>query len=253
MEELLNNISAEELFGSASRLVVEKAQESVLGITSLGSGYQIAVTVIALTLIFAMVRYAEAFRYILLSMISPHLKGSDNHIFSAEIRNIEIMLGIIGVVTISLMVLRFTVLSQTRILLAPLLDWSYWSIGFISAGAIATTILVQYLLLQAVGTIGGAVNLCREVWQTKMLYFSCAILLTSPPILVMLLSEGGAVVVAFYVAIAICLITTFLFLKETFLLFNSQRVSIFHWILYLCTLEILPLSLLVAPIVRGEW
>ncbi|MBR4849497.1 MAG: DUF4271 domain-containing protein [Alistipes sp.] len=253
MKVLQSVISAEELFGSASRLVVEDAPQSLLGISSLGIGYQIAVAVIALTLIFAMVRYAEVFRHILLSMISPHSKGSDNHIFSAEIRNIEIMLGIIGVVTISLVVLRFTVLSQTRILLAPLLDLNNWSIVLVSAGALATTILLQYLLLWAVGSVGGAVALCREVWHRKMLYFSCAILLTSPPILVMLLSEGGAVIVAVYVTIAICLITTFLFLKETFLLFNSQRVSIFHWILYLCTLEILPLSLLVAPIVRGEW
>ncbi|MBQ5352799.1 MAG: DUF4271 domain-containing protein, partial [Alistipes sp.] len=49
----------------------------------------------------------------------------------------------------------------------------------------------------------------------------------------------------------VCMLTALiLFVKETFLFFVSQKISILHWILYLCALEIFPLSLLLAPILR---
>ncbi|MBP3497475.1 MAG: DUF4271 domain-containing protein, partial [Alistipes sp.] len=45
-------------------------------------------------------------------------------------------------------------------------------------------------------------------------------------------------------------IATIIFIKESFLFFVSQKISILHWILYLCALEIFPLSLILAPILR---
>ena len=70
-------------------------------------------------------------------------------------------------------------------------------------------------------------------------------------LILMLLSEGIVAKIALYISVAICSVSLILFIKETFLLFRAQRFSIFHWILYLCALEIFPLSLLLAPIVRG--
>ncbi|MBR5885801.1 MAG: DUF4271 domain-containing protein, partial [Alistipes sp.] len=36
----------------------------------------------------------------------------------------------------------------------------------------------------------------------------------------------------------------------TFFFFVSQKISILHWFLYLCALEIFPASLILAPFLR---
>jgi hypothetical protein len=213
----------------------------------------VAVAVVALVLIFALVRYAETFLHILLSVVSPHSKRLSNHIFAAEIRNIEIVLGLIGIVLLSLLTLRLTVLGGVRAQMAPLLIFDNLSLGALSAAAISATMLGEYGLLKAIGVVGGATKFFDEIWRTKLLNFGCTILLTSPIILTMLLGGDRVASVALYALFSVCSITVFFFVKETFLLFRAQRFSIFHWFLYLCALEILPLSLLVAPIVRGEW
>ena len=253
MNELQHTISAEELFGTASHLAAQEAAEASLGIASLGIAYQVAVAVVALFLIFALVRYYEVFLHILLLIVNPRTKRPSTHIFAAEIRNIEIVLGVSGVILLSLLVVRFTVLEGVRPLMSPLLELGSWGLGILSAGAISATILAEYGLIKAIGAVGGAKKFCNEIWHIKMLNFGCTMLLASPIILVMLLGGDKVASVALYALFSVCSITIFFFLKETFLLFRAQRVSIFHWFLYLCALEILPLSLLVAPIVRGEW
>ena len=253
MKALQHTVSAEDIFGSASQLVKHDMTGTAFDVSSLGVGYQVAVAAVAIIIIFAMVRYAEVFYHILFSAVSRRAKRSDIHIFSSEIHNLEIVVGIIGVVTLSLLVMRFTVLEATRSMLSPLLDFSSWGVWALSAGAMSATILGEYALLKVVGRVSGATTLFHELWQIKMLHFSCATILVAPILLIVLLNDGWAVSVALYCSFAVCSITLFFFLKETFFLFRTQKVSIFHWILYLCALEILPLSLLVAPIARGEW
>ena len=92
---------------------------------------------------------------------------------------------------------------------------------------------------------------CNTIWHIKLLHFSLIIILLSPLLILVLLTEGVVARLALYTSIAVCSLTLILFVKETFLLFRAQRFSIFHWFLYLCALEFFPLSLLLAPIVRG--
>ncbi len=53
-----------------------------------------------------------------------------------------------------------------------------------------------------------------------------------------------------YIAITVAITFAAIYLFRTFLLFNAQKISILHWILYLCTVEIFPLTLLWALFVR---
>ncbi len=53
-----------------------------------------------------------------------------------------------------------------------------------------------------------------------------------------------------YLAIIVALIFILIYLFRSYLLFASQKISILHWILYLCTVEIFPLTLLWAFFVR---
>ena len=251
MEQHLSPISAEELFGQASHLVAQGGEGFLSGIASLGSLYQMATGVVALLFIFISVRYSDLFRYLIISSVSKRSDRSDIHIYSAEIKNIEIFTSLMGVLLLSLLMMRLSVIEEVRPYITHLSSLSAWAIGAITFGCVLATMLGERIMLYIIGTVSGRNDACNTIWHIKLLHFSLVIILSSPLFILLLLTEGLVANFALYTSVAICLISLILFIKETFLLFRAQRFSIFHWILYLCALEIFPLSLLLAPILRG--
>ena len=249
--EQLSNISAEELFGTASRLVEQAGNNTLLGIASLGGAYQVATGVVALLFIFILVRHFDLFRYLIISSFSKQSNRSDIHIYSSELKNIELITSLMGVMLLSLLVMRLSVFDITKTFFASLHPLSVWKIGGVSLVAILATMFGERLMLYVVGAVSGRNDACNTIWHIKLLHFSLIIILLSPLLILVLLTEGVVARLALYTSIAVCSLTLILFVKETFLLFRAQRFSIFHWFLYLCALEFFPLSLLLAPIVRG--
>ena len=244
-------ISAKELFGEASRLAVQSASEAVAGISSLGLLYQVTTSVIALLFLFVLVRYSDQFRYLLLSFANRNIKQSEMHIYAAELRNIKIFMSFIGISFLALFVMRLTVVEELCHLLYPLYGISTWGIGLLFFGALWLMILGERFALYLSGIVSEQEKFCNEIWNLKMLHFAATITIVAPLLVLMLLAEGLVVKISLYTSVSLCFISLVLFIKESFFLFRAQRFSIFHWILYLCALEIFPLSLLMAPIVRG--
>ncbi len=251
MEQMQSVISAEELFGSASNLVQQRCNEALSGIASLGTLYQVATAVVALLFISILVRYFDLFRYLLLSFISKKTNRSDIHIYAAEVHNIEVFTSIAGISLLSLLTMRLSVMEEVRYSLMPLYDLSVWQLGGLVFGAIFALVVAERAMLYIVGVVSENKKLCEAIGQIKLLYFSITIILLAPMLILALLTDESTAQIALFVSVAICLISLILFIKDTFLLFQTQRFSIFHWILYLCALEIFPLSLLFAPILRG--
>lgn len=251
MEQTLNSISAEKLFGTASQLVEQSECNSISGIASLGGIYQVATAVVALLFIFILVLYSDLFRYLITSSIRKHGNRPDIHIYSAELKNIELFTSLMGVMLLSLLVMRLSVWGETKHLFSVFATMSVWGLGGIALGAIFATMFGERILLSIVGAISGRNDACNTIWHIKILHFSITIILISPLLILALLTDGLGANIALYSSIAVCSLTLFSFIKETFLLFRIERFSIFHWILYLCALELFPLSLLLAPIVRG--
>ena len=244
-------ISAKELFGEASRLAVQSTSEAVAGISSLGLLYQVTTSVIALLFLFVLVRYSDQFRYLLLSFANRNIKQSEMHIYASELRNIKIFMSFIGISFLALFVMRLTVIEELCHLLYPLYGISTWGIGLLFFGALWLMILGERFALYLSGIVSEQEKFCNEIWNLKMLHFAATITIVAPLLVLMLLSEGLMVKISLYTSVSLCFISLVLFIKESFFLFRAQRFSIFHWILYLCALEIFPLSLLMAPIVRG--
>lgn len=244
-------ISAKELFGEASHLAVQSTSEAVAGISSLGLLYQVTTSVIALLFLFVLVRYSDQFRYLLLSFANRNIKQSEMHIYASELRNIKIFMSFIGISFLALFVMRLTVVEELCHLLYPLYGISTWGIGLLFFGALWLMILGERLALYLSGIVSEQEKFCNEIWNLKMLHFAATITIVAPLLVLMLLAEGLVVKISLYTSVSLCFISLVLFIKESFFLFRAQRFSIFHWILYLCALEIFPLSLLMAPIVRG--
>ena len=252
MEQMQYNISAEELFGKSSHLVVaQDGGDAFSEIARLGSLYQVATAVVALLFIFILVRYIYLFRYILLSSFSNKTLRSDIHIYTAEIHNIKIFISVAGISLLSLLLMRLSVLNEFSYILAPLREFSSWQLGGVVFMAITALVVAERAMLYIVGFISECHDICEAIGRMKLLHFSTTIIVLMPLLVLALLTEGEITKYALYCSVTVCSISLILFIKETFLLFRAQRFSIFHWILYLCALEIFPLSLLLAPIARG--
>ena len=245
-------ISAKELFGELSHLVALNSDEMVPSILSLGVIYQVVASVAALLFVFVLVRYFDQFQHLLFSFASKSTKQSDGiHIYAAEIRNIEIFMSIVGFSLISLLVVRFSIMPQFATLLSSICGLPTWVVVGVSFGALLTLVLMENGALYLTGVISEQSEFCNNIWQLKLRHFSATAIILTPLLILILLTEGFTTKISLYISVAVCSVSLILFVKESFLLFRAQRFSIFHWILYLCALEIFPLSLLMAPILRG--
>lgn len=122
--------------------------------------------------------------------------------------------------------------------------------GAVLALSLLTTLACMAVALFQVTTVrlAGAVTLSQpfisQLVLLKRTYFSLAVIVTSPALLLFALCPRGTGEVWFYVIAVELFVTAILYLKETFALFISKKISLLHWILYLCTVEIFPISLL---------
>lgn len=110
-------------------------------------------------------------------------------------------------------------------------------------GACIGVLLFQCGLIQLIGRIVLMRDLAEGVIALKILHFSVGTLLMTPPILLLLLCPPGEGLGWLFLITLMGGMVIFLFIKETFKLFLAKKVSIFHWFLYLCTVECFPISL----------
>ena len=108
----------------------------------------------------------------------------------------------------------------------------------LAAGAV---VLYQHLVLGA----AGAITLLKRT------YFSLAVVIIAPVLLLHVLCDEDSGRIWLLIGLAEAAVTAILYLKETLSLFLSKNFSILHWFLYLCTVELFPVSLLWLLITRG--
>ena len=128
-------------------------------------------------------------------------------------------------------------------------------IGTIPQGAVlALSLLATFACLcvglfqRAVVRLAGAVTLSQpfvsQLMLLKRTYFTLGVIVTVPALLLFALCPRGTGGVWFCIIVIELLATAFLYLRETLNLFLSKKISILHWFLYLCTVEVFPISLL---------
>ena len=96
--------------------------------------------------------------------------------------------------------------------------------------------------------LAGALTLSQpfiaQLMLLKRTCFALGMILISPPLLLFALCPQGTGGVWFCIIAVELAAAAVLYLKETLNLFLSKKVSILHWFLYLCTVEVFPVSLL---------
>ena len=239
-----HNISPAEAFGSLSTLATDV--EAGQGGFCYDFGFQAIVLAVGFVYIFFIVRYWEFLRYFLLKAVGFYRNSSEKaHINPAEQTNIEVVMILLGAVILSLCTLRIG--STYPYLLG---EYSPWSLCGISFAAIAAGLLFQMGAIYLVSVVSESYAAGKSLIGIKSLYLAVCFVVVIPFGILFLLSAEIPSKIGFFGMAVSVLIALIIFVKETFLFFVSQKISILHWFLYLCALEIFPLSLILAPIVR---
>ena len=105
-------------------------------------------------------------------------------------------------------------------------------------------IIVQYLFLSIVGFVTQSYGEVAALMRIRLTYFVLGTIMVAPIVLMALIGTGVSADVWLNVVFVAIGVVVVLFVRESVGFFISKKVSILHWILYLCTVEILPLSLL---------
>ena len=248
---LEHNITAEQAFGCSSTLVEVAADGHIVDASIFGGVFQMAALIIGLVYTFFIVRYWDFLRYFIVSNMGFHIANREkSHINPAEQRNIEVVMIILGVLLLALSAVRACGLYFPHLLEG--IDGSnvIWVIGGLAAVALSAVIAFQYGMTMLVATVCDRMDIGGGIVGTKLLYMAVGFVTIIPFVLLFLLSAPIPTKIGAIGAIICMSISTIIFIKESFLFFVSQKISILHWILYLCALEIFPLSLILAPIVR---
>lgn len=103
-------------------------------------------------------------------------------------------------------------------------------------------VAAQLGLIWIIGRVTLTSDLSSDLVGRKSQYFSLASILAIPFSLLYVLSPPGVGGWWIWVVVAIVSVAVLLFLKDSLLLFISKKISILHWFLYLCCVEIWPIS-----------
>ena len=123
-------------------------------------------------------------------------------------------------------------------------DWAALLWTLLLLGALLVVVLYQVLVTAAIGALTFSQHLIEQLWMVKRLLFAFMTLLCMPTLLLFLPTPASKGTVWLWVILIELVISLILYLHETRALFISKKISKLHWILYLCTVEIFPFSLL---------
>ena len=243
-----HNITPEQAFGAASTLV---DSTTVGGTVHFGALFQIAVLVIGFSYTFFIVRYWDFLRYFITSALGFHHSSGDKaHINPGEQINIEVVMIILGILTLSLCALRGTIMFAEGALTGLRFSTTMWVIVLTSLAAIVSMLIYQYGAIYLSATVCERSDVGKALIGLKSLYLAVGFVTTIPFGILFLLCQSAPSVVAIVGAGLCGFVALIIFVKETFLFFVGQKISILHWILYLCALEIFPITLILSPFLR---
>ncbi len=243
-----DSLSAADVFGAASELALRGGTAHAAATGAGDAVLQIAALAVTLLYIYTVVRYSDVVRAVMFSAVgvAPPRRGRQRHFNFAVQRNVEIIIAVSGAVAAAVVAVRLLGARIAETGLAADVSVMAYSV----AAGLAALAVFEYSAVRVVGFISERSDVCMQILQLKLLHFAAAAAAVLPFGMVFLFAAQSVATACFYIMAGLCSVSAILFAKESFSLFISQRVSILYWILYLCIVELFPVSLLLAPILR---
>ena len=124
----------------------------------------------------------------------------------------------------------------------------YWQVTaympFVVIALFLGIIVIQWVMMGAVGLVTQSYAEVASFMRIRLTYFVLSTILVAPIMLTALIGTGSSADAWLKVGCVALGVVIVMFIRESVGFFISKKVSILHWILYLCTVEILPFSLL---------
>ncbi len=120
---------------------------------------------------------------------------------------------------------------------------------FVVGGGFLVSMAWGVLILNFMGYILHCDWIKSDIMRIKSRLLMMTVVWLLPFVLMSTLEVSGFTMTYFAIFVAILFIVIYLF--RTFLLFRSQKISILHWILYLCSVELIPITLVWVFFVRN--
>ena len=122
------------------------------------------------------------------------------------------------------------------------------------AAVLLATLLYKRILLWIVAVLSRKDNRVECIRAFNKTWFTITTLILSPAILCCVLANPEEQKIAFAVFFILLTFSALYYLIKSFSFFVSLKISILQWILYLCAVEIWPISFFVLFVRRGfEW
>jgi hypothetical protein len=124
------------------------------------------------------------------------------------------------------------------------------SMPLIAIAVFLAIIVFQYVELILIGAVTRSLPEVFALMRLRLTYFVFFTVVSSPILLVSQMGVEQSNELWQGLGLIVSALVLMLYLRESLLFFISQKISILHWFLYLCTVEILPLTLLWQLVVR---
>lgn len=124
------------------------------------------------------------------------------------------------------------------------------ALPFAAMAAFVAVVAVQYAMLAVAGGITRSWSMMAVLLRIRLIYFVLATVIVLPPVLMWQMNGGAGGEVWLRMACLAAAVAVVMYVRESVTLFNSKKISILHWILYLCIVEIMPFTLLWQIVVR---
>ncbi len=125
------------------------------------------------------------------------------------------------------------------------------SLSLMVSAVVLGVVIWQWVMLRIIAEITLERAFVGSILQIRQVCFSLAVVAVSPVLLLFALCPRNEGDIWFFLIIIELAVAAILYLRETFNLFISKKISILHWFLYLCTVEIFPISLLWLIFIRN--
>ena len=124
------------------------------------------------------------------------------------------------------------------------------AVPLIAVAVFLAVIVFQYIELLIVGVVIRSLPEVFAIMRLRLTYFVFFTVIAAPILLISQMGQAESYEVWGSLGLVATFLSLMLYLRESLQFFISKKISILHWFLYLCTVEILPLTLLWQLVVR---
>ena len=254
-DSLAHASSAAEIFGNASQLANETTQHLASPSSFLYLSDNLLYKLVVLGCFIGLCLLTYYFRSYFRTLFNlfrsklyvEKLLDEQSYLFDLFLRTTTAC----GLLLCSIAAIRFADLFAGQQIVTLLPYGIICSSSIILWGIAILIALFQYGILKLSGDITLSSDFTNRLLQLKQLLFSIATLLLAPTILLFALTPGTAGTLLGYILAGEIIGFVLLLLYQTWRLFIEQNISILQWILYLCAVEIFPISFLIVVLSKN--